>query len=163
MLGLAPTYEASNKFNPCKFFSLDWIQYFFLVAKFQQTIFLIKKSPDSILKVPIDSQKYSTALKVSYFHIFKSQIWLSCLIDDHHHITYVQSEKRNTGFDPAKFEFPLYLMTKPSLLYKNKQIIVWENAQNALRNALHKILFLKKIHYKYYLVCFKAQLLQPVT
>jgi len=55
-------------------------------------------------------------------------------------MTYVQSEKRNTGcFDTAKFKFPLYLMTKPCLLYKNKQIIVWENAQNALRNALHKI------------------------
>jgi hypothetical protein len=39
----------------------------------------------------------------------------------------------------AKFKFPLYLTTKLSLLYKNKQILVWENVQNALRDALHKI------------------------
>jgi len=40
----------------------------------------------------------------------------------------------------AKFKFPSYLMTKPSLLYKNKKNLVWENVQNALMDdALHKI------------------------
>jgi hypothetical protein len=52
---------------------------------------------------------------------------------------YVQSEKRNTGFDMAKFKFPLHLMTKLSLLTRTNKLVVWENVQNALRDALHKI------------------------